>query len=313
DGVVSDLTHRARRLSARLFFLQPAKTQVFLAGGTPETGSSIRVPPQRLTVEGVTVRYGQVVAVDSLDLHVDPGEVVALIGPNGAGKTSLMDAVTGLAPCSGKVTLGSTDLSSLSLQRRTGAGIVRTFQALELFEDMTVFENLQVAAEEFAGRSLLVDLVKPGVSALPAEALEAVRQFNLADYLDRTPRELTLGRRRLVAVARAVAMKPSVLLLDEPAAGLDSDESAEFAKLMRRLATDWGMGVLVVEHDMDFVMDHSDRVVVMDFGAKIAQGTPTEVRNNPVAIAAYLGEPVHEAETQIETQIQAPVGEGVER
>ena len=155
---------------------------------------------------------------------------------------------------------------------------------------MTVLENLLVASESrekpWAAAASLVWPVKPSLS--PA-ALAAVREFNLVDCLGRRPADLSYGQRRLVGIARALAAEPSVLLLDEPVAGLDSAESAEFARLVRRVADEWGMGVLVIEHDMAFVMSLCDRIVVLDFGRMIASGTPDEVRYDQAAVAAYLG------------------------
>ena len=247
------------------------------------------VVPKTLVVEDLTVRYGAVVAVDGVSLTVRPGEIVGLIGPNGAGKTSLMDAVTGFAGCSGRVRLDDVALDGWPAYRRARAGLVRSFQNLELFPDLTVLENLQAVSDPRDGASLVTDMVRPGNAALPSAAVAAVHEFGLLDSLHRLPDELSYGQRRLLAIARAVAMEPSVLLLDEPVAGLDDRESAEFAHLVKRLASAWGMAVLVIEHDMDFVMGISDRIEVIDFGKPIAGGTPEQVRSDPAAIAAYLG------------------------
>jgi sulfate-transporting ATPase len=289
DGVVSSSVRLLRPLTGHVFALRPAAGPLAL-----DAKSTTRVPPLSLVAENITVRYGSAVAVDGVDLRIDPGKLVGLIGPNGAGKTSLIDALTGFAPYSGRVLLGGTSIDSWPAHRRANAGMVRTFQALELFEGMTVLENLQASGERATGLSAVTDLVKPRYDALAAMAVAALREVGLEDFLDRLPSELSLGQRRLVAIARAVAMEPSVLLLDEPAAGLGDKESAEFARLVRWLTATWGMAVLLVEHDMDFVMAVSDRVVVVDFGVKIAEGTVAEVRRNPRAAAAYLGESVNE-------------------
>ena len=253
-----------------------------------------QVSPRTLTVEKLTVRYGGVVAVSDVALTVGPGEVVGLIGPNGAGKTSVLDAVSGFASSNGEIRLDGEAISEWSPHRRATGGLVRSFQALELFEDMTVFENLKVAGEKSSLRNFARDLVSPAPSELSPAAVAAVREFGLTGILHRLPEELPFGQRRMVAVARAIAQEPSVLLLDEPVSGLDTNESREFARLVRGLADRWGMGILVVEHDMDFVMDICDRIQVMNFGVPICSGTPDEVRTNPSAIAAYLGieEPV---------------------
>ncbi len=248
-----------------------------------------KVPPRTLTVENLSVRYGAVTAVDGVSFQLSPGTVTGLIGPNGAGKTSLIDAVSGFARSTGKVLLDDRDLSGSSAMRRARAGVARSFQSLELFEDSTVFENLSVAADPQDIWSYARDLVWPVNPPFPPEVVRAIVEFQLDEDLHRDVKDLSYGKRRLLAIARAVAMHPSVLLLDEPAAGLSSAESAELARVVRRLANEWGMAVLVVEHDMNFVMGVCDQVVVLDFGKRIAAGPPDEVRNDPAVIAAYLG------------------------
>jgi ABC-type branched-subunit amino acid transport system ATPase component/ABC-type branched-subunit amino acid transport system permease subunit len=249
-----------------------------------------RVPARVLAVEGLTVRYGAVVAVDDVSFRLEPGKVTGLIGPNGAGKTSLIDAISGFTPAQGSVRLDDVDLSKATPVKRARAGVARSFQSLELFEDSTVFENLSVAADPQDLRSYVVDLVWPINPPFPPEVVRAVMEFRLDQDLHRDVRDLSYGKRRLLAIARAVAMHPSVLLLDEPAAGLSSTESTELARVVRRLADEWGMAILVVEHDMNFVMGVCDDVVVLDFGRLIASGSPEQVRSDQAVIAAYLGD-----------------------
>lgn len=252
------------------------------------------VPPKSLTIEGLTVQYGVVVAVDQVSCTLEPGTVTGLIGPNGAGKTSLIDAISGFTPASGRVLIDDVNLSKLPAMRRARAGVARSFQSLELFEDSTVFENLSVAADPQDLRSYLKDLIWPVNPPFPSEVVRTILEFDLDKDLHRDVKDLAYGKRRLLAIARAVAMHPSVLLLDEPAAGLSSAESDELALVVQRLAKEWGMAVLVVEHDMNFVMGVCDEVLVLDFGELIASGPPAMVRNDPAVIAAYLGDETDE-------------------
>jgi ABC-type branched-subunit amino acid transport system ATPase component/ABC-type branched-subunit amino acid transport system permease subunit len=251
-----------------------------------------RAAPKALVVEGLTVRFGGVTAVDNLSLTIGPGEVVGLIGPNGAGKTTVIDAVTGFVrPARGSITLGDDPLSALPPHRRTAAGVTRSFQSVELFDDLTVGENLQAAEDLRQARAPRQRAgswrrSRPRLSAL---SLAVAGEFDLLTSLDDDPAQLPHGRRRLLGIGRAVVTQPSVLLLDEPAAGLDGHESAELAALIRRLATEWGIGVLLVEHDMSVVMSTCDRVAVLEFGLKIAEGKPEVIRSDPRVIAAYLG------------------------
>jgi ABC-type branched-subunit amino acid transport system ATPase component/branched-subunit amino acid ABC-type transport system permease component len=255
-----------------------------------DTEHHAKVPARHLVADGLTVQYGAVTAVDNVSFRLEPGRVTGLIGPNGAGKTSLIDALSGFAASSGRVNVDDLDLSNLSPTKRARAGVARSFQSLELFEDSTVFENISVAADPQDYRSYVRDLVWPVNPPFPSEVVRAIREFELGDDLHRDVHDLSYGKRRLLAIARAVAMHPSVLLLDEPAAGLSSRESAELGRVVRRLADEWGMAVLVVEHDMNFVMGVCDDVIVLDFGRLIASGPPDQIRNDPNVIAAYLGD-----------------------
>jgi sulfate-transporting ATPase len=250
----------------------------------------VRPAPATVTVRGLTVRFGGVTALDDVSLTIRPGELLGLIGPNGAGKTTLIEAVSGyVAPASGSVLLDGRPIDGWSPRRRALAGVGRSFQSLELFESLTVAENLQAACDPRDRRSYLADLVRPGRSRLAPAAVAAVRAFGLQDVLSSRPDDLPYGRRRLVAIARAVASDASVLLLDEPAAGLDTEERRDLARLLRRLADESGLAILVVEHDVSLVLETCDRVAVLNFGAKIAEGSPDEITRNPAVTVSYLG------------------------
>lgn len=306
-GLLGDMLHPSRALARQLPRIRrgvaqalPPLRPLLLRGDisaaqrlgltTPSTADH-RAEPRTLTVEHLTVRYGGVIAVNDVSLEVAPGEIVGLIGPNGAGKTTFIDAVSGFTPCSGtSISLGGRDISSWGVSRRARAGLSRSFQGLELFDDMTVLDNLRVGFEPHDVGSYLLDLLHPRDAAVPDQVASTVHDFQLLDVLDERVDKLPYGVRRLVGVARCVATSPSVLMLDEPAAGLSEAETAEFATLVRHLAGRRGLGVLLVEHDVNFVMTVCDRVVVLDFGRCISQGTPAQVRADPAVLAAYLGE-----------------------
>jgi sulfate-transporting ATPase len=257
-------------------------------------------------VSDLTVKFGAVVAVDGVSFRVHPGEVVGLIGPNGAGKTTIVDAVTGFVRANrGEVTLGTVSMSGRAWApaRRARAGLRRTFQSLELFEDISVAENLRAGVTEQRPLAGLGDLFWPKRRPLPPTVVSSVREFELEQDLVRLPSELPYGRRRLVGIARALASSPSVLLLDEPAAGLDDHETEELGRQVRRLADDRGLAVLLIEHDVELVLRICDRVLVLDYGQKIAEGPPAEIRTNPAVISAYLGEPAEDGDDATSTEL----------
>ena len=256
----------------------------------PAEPSRRRREPARLEVVDIAVRFGGVVALYDISFVVEPGEVVGLIGPNGAGKTTLLDVVTGFtAPSAGSVRFGGDVIDGWSVERRARAGIVRSWQAVELFEEMTVRDNLLVAADDQARRYFLRDLVHPGRAQATTLMNELVEEFGLEDVLDQRPSTLPHGVARLVGIARALVTEPSVLLLDEPAAGLDDREGAELGAAIRSVARSRGIGVLFVEHDVPLLLQTCDRIVVLDFGQQIAEGTPAEIAGNAAVIDAYLG------------------------
>jgi len=249
-----------------------------------------RVPPLTLRTVDLGVRFGGIVALSGLDLEVGPGEVVGLIGPNGAGKSTAIEAITGFVePWRGHVQLDDQLISGWNREQRARAGLSRSFQSLELFDDLTVLENLQTACDERDLVAYATDLVRPGRRPLTPLARHAVDDFGLAGLLEVRTEKLSYAERRMLAVARAVAAGASVLLLDEPASGLDDSQTRRLGKIVRRLADERGMAVLVVEHNIDFVLRTCDRIYVLDFGKLIGHGTPEEIRHNDAVIDAYLG------------------------
>jgi branched-chain amino acid transport system ATP-binding protein len=250
-----------------------------------------------LTARGVDVRFGGVHALRGVDLEVRAGQIVGLIGPNGAGKTTFVDAITGFVSSSGSVDVDGIDVSRLRPHARVRAGLSRTWQAVELFDDLTVAENLAVASRRPTLRSSIRDLVGRETNDLSG-VLEALQDVGITDLADAFPTELSEGQRKLVGIARAFASCPKILCLDEPAAGLDTTESSFLGKQLRTLG-DQGTPMLLIDHDISFVFGTCDYVVVLEFGEVIASGTPQAVRSDPRVIAAYLG---HEANTDGEDQ-----------
>lgn len=237
-----------------------------------------------LEIKHVSVRFGGLAALDEVSLSAHEGAITGLIGPNGAGKTTLFNVVTGMQrPNAGTVLLDGRDLRAMSPHRRARLGLGRTFQRLELFGTLTVAENIGVAAS-IAHRGYTRAKSK-AIHEVRAELLERLGLTQVAD--DRAD-TLPTGTGRLVELARALAVKPRVLLLDEPAAGQDTDETERFSAILRSLAAD-GHAILLVEHDMDLVMHVCDTIFVLDYGRVISTGTPDAIRADPAVQAAYLG------------------------
>lgn len=247
-------------------------------------------PEAEMEVRGLTVAYGVVTAVDNLDLTISPGQIVGLIGPNGAGKTTAIDAMSGFVkPRAGTITIGGEDVVRASVHQRAAAGMGRTFQTVELFDDLTVAENLAVTVEKVGWWHYATDLLRRRKVALPASVLEQAASLGLND-LHVMPDELSQGQRRILGVLRAVAAGPRVLLLDEPAAGLNRVETEHLGQVLRQLATESRIGMLLVEHDLSMVTAICDRVVAIDFGKTIFDGPVSGAIDDPAIRAAYLGE-----------------------
>ena len=252
--------------------------------------AAVPTVPKKLVVSDLSVSFSGVRALQGVSLEVRPGEIHGVIGPNGAGKTTLIDAVTGFVTAAhGSVSIGGDDITRWPARRRAAAGISRSFQSLELFEDLTILENVAVACERPGPARYILDLLRPGRIRLTGAAMEALRDFELVDSIEKKPGEVSFGQRKIVAIARAMAASPAVILLDEPAAGLDDHEAAELAGVIVRLAHDWGLGVLLVEHKVDMVMSISDRVTVLEGGKVLASGVADEIVNNADVVDAYLG------------------------
>ena len=273
-----------------------------------------------LEVDHVTLRFGGVVALNDVDFQIRKGEILGLIGPNGAGKTTCFNAMTGVyKPTEGEIRFDGQQISGLKPHRITAMGIARTFQNIRLFPEMTALENVQVGADARHKTSVLGALFKLwprvrmeerdlplnrfkrafsttfGVSRHYAEeragrrvAMELLRFVGVADRSNELAKNLPYGYQRRLEIARALATEPKLLCLDEPAAGFTPAEKEDLMGLIRKIR-DRGLTVLLIEHDMRLVMGVTDRIVVLEFGRKIAEGSPAEIRDNPAVIAAYLG------------------------
>jgi ABC-type branched-subunit amino acid transport system ATPase component len=250
-----------------------------------------------LRAEGVTVRFGGLLAVDDTTVEVSDGGFVGLIGPNGAGKTTLFNAICGfVTPTRGRIVYGEREITRMSPSSRAKLGIGRTFQKLELFHRMTVFDNLLVAAEARASRlDLASDLLhlprRPREERRCAEIASTVmRELDLEWAADRRASDLPVGTARILELGRALCTGPKTLLLDEPSSGLDSRETRAFGHLLRRINGERGIGVLLVEHDMELVMEVCKDIYVLDFGRLIAHGPRADIAADPAVRNAYLGE-----------------------
>lgn len=278
EGLAGQLHREAARI--RRIFPGPRAAAPADRAPAPATPEPLRTATGGilLSANGTSVRYGGVVALDDVTFDVHAGEIVGLIGPNGAGKTTCIDALSGFAPAAGTVILGDRRIDGLEPHKRSRLGLGRTFQGIELYDDLTVRENVAVGTVAAANRG--------GTDQPDIDALFGI--LHLDEVADRSVSELSQGQRQLVSVARALAGRPRIVLLDEPAAGLDSTESQWLGERLKAVRNA-GVTVLMVDHDMELVLEICDRIVVLDLGKVIAEGTPEEIRCNPDVVRAYLG------------------------
>lgn len=247
-----------------------------------------------LEVRNLTMQFGGVTALSEVNLHVSEGEIAALIGPNGAGKTTVFNVVTGYyQPTQGDVLLDNQSVLGLKPHKIARRGLARTFQNVRLFGDMTALENVMTAADSknkvgLVGSMFGIGTSRTDESRSHAKSAELLNFMGISHRAGQLAKNLPYGDQRRLEIARALALEPKVLLLDEPAAGFNPQEKVELGELIKKIR-DAGFAVLLIEHDMSLVMKISDRVSVLDFGQKIAEGTPKEIQNNQRVIDAYLG------------------------
>jgi branched-chain amino acid transport system ATP-binding protein len=249
-----------------------------------------------LEITDLTQRFGGLLAVNEFSVRLEGREMCALIGPNGAGKTTVFNLVSGFyQPTSGSIKIGGVDTRGMKPHQVTSLGVARTFQNIRLWNDMTVLDNIKVSQHYRLGYSLMDSLLRTRRYAdreksIDHEAMELLEFMGMRDLADEVPPNLPYGTQRKVEIARALSIKPKLLLLDEPAAGLPSTDVVELIKLVEWIHKEFDLAIWMIEHQMTVVMSLCQWIKVIDFGATIAEGTPEDIRNNPVVIRAYLGD-----------------------